>query len=88
MKYYPKPDWRGFVKNVAGTTVFLALIHAAPYVATWIHATFYGERLEVDSRSFRAVLILAYVMYGVAFVIGASGLAWSWWHNRGADRTD
>jgi len=83
MKTYPRPDWKFFFKNTGGMILFLGFLHWIPEIATWIQANLTGETLLIDERRFRMILIVAYAMTGIAFLIHVTGLTWAWWHNRG-----
>jgi hypothetical protein len=61
--------------------VFLFVVHWIPDIAIWIHASFYGEVLIIDARRYRVVLVVAYVMVGVAVVVDLAGQLWAAWHN-------
>ena len=80
MKFYPKPDYLAFCKSVVGMTACLVVLHWTPDLAIWFHAHVLGERLVVDARSFRAVLMVAYLICGISLLVGISGLAWATWH--------
>jgi hypothetical protein len=67
--------------------VFLVIVHWIPDIAAWMHANFYGEVLVIDARRYRVVLVVAYVMVGVAVVVDLAGQLWAAWHSRrGPDR--
>lgn len=83
MPNYPKPDYRTFFKNTAGMAIALIAFHWAPDVAVWIHATFWGEQLVIEPRSWSTALLVMNTMVGVSFAIGLAGILWSAWHHRG-----
>jgi hypothetical protein len=79
---YPDPDYRLLLKTVTGMAVSLTFLHWVPDIATWIHAHFYGEKLVVNERTYRAVLFVAYLMAGIATSIHVAGVLWATWHSR------
>jgi len=83
MPNYPKPDYRFFFKSTDGMLVALTAFHWAPELAVWIHATFWGEELVIDPRSYRTALLVMYAVAGISFSIHLAGLLWSAWHHRG-----
>ncbi len=83
---YPKPDFPSLAKTVTGMAVALAFLHWVPDLATWIHLHFYGEKLVVNERSYRAVLFVAYFMGGIATSIHLAGFLWATWHAKRQSR--
>lgn len=82
MATYPKPDFRFFFKTLAGMAVFLAVLHWAPDLSVWVHERIYGATIVIDMRRFRMILVVAYVMVGVAVAVHLAGLLWAIWRNR------
>ncbi|MEJ1164380.1 hypothetical protein V9K97_11795 [Variovorax sp. CCNWLW186] len=82
MPMYPKPDFPFFFKTSACLAIVLVVLHWLPEIATWLHATIYGQKLSVEPRRFRLVLLAGYALVGISLSLQLAGLLWASWHHR------